>query len=797
MEAKGKLSVRLALSAAFLLMGFTFSVSQVLLMRELMVSFAGNELSIGLVLGSWFLLEALGSWLLGRAVARVDNGRAVYARLQILLALILFPVLWMALHVRRLTGAVPGQGLGLPTIGLVSFALLIPVALVDGAMFTVGCRAASGLGRGEADAVRRVYVLEALGGIIGGLVFTYSFIPHLQSVQIILLLGALNLASALSLLLPRRPFPVYGGARARYPSAGVLGAIVFLAITLGLLLTPGAVWLHQHLLAGQWPGFELVFYGNSPYGNVVAVRRLEQVTFLANGVPILSSPVPDVAQVEEMVHLPMLYVSRPRRVLVLSGGLGGVIHELIKYPLERVDYAEMDPLLIRAVASLPSPLTAGELADPRVHIEQLDGRLLVNRLAASSTAKGERRRAAYDLILINLPYPTTLQLNRFYTAEFWRLVRSLLAEEGIVACQLPGSLSYLSPALRDLHNSLHLSLGENFAHLRPIPDDMTLWLASPSAPLESIPIENLVDRWQVRGVSSSLITPFHIRLKLDERRLAWFWGSLQAGQPVSKNEDMRPSGLLYGLAYWNEQFSPVLAPYLRLLGRVSLPILLIAVLLLALGGIALVRLSYKGGARVVASAIATTGFAGMSADLLIIFAFQVFYGYVYQFIGLLVTAFMAGLSLGGWVTGRVRDNATGDEWLGDKRKMLSLEGGLLAYWLVLPLALTLLHRVAQLGRGFSAVGPALMALNALAGFLVGAQFPLGNRLYRHFHPHVVGTAGALYAADLIGACAAAILVSVVLLPALGIVQACLLVAALKAGSGLLLVSIRGKGGIQI
>jgi spermidine synthase len=230
---------------------------------------------------------------------------------------------------------------------------------------------------------------------------------------------------------------------------------------------------------------------------------------------------------------------------------------------------------------------------------------------------------------------------------------------------------------------------------------------------------------------------------------------------------------------------------------VSLPILLIAVLLLALGGIALVRLSYKGGARVVASAIATTGFAGMSADLLIIFAFQVFYGYVYQFIGLLVTAFMAGLSLGGWVTGRVRDNATGDEWLGDKRKMLSLEGGLLAYWLVLPLALTLLHRVAQLGRGFSAVGPALMALNALAGFLVGAQFPLGNRLYRHFHPHVVGTAGALYAADLIGACAAAILVSVVLLPALGIVQACLLVAALKAGSGLLLVSIRGKGGIQI
>ena len=64
---------------------------------------------------------------------------------------------------------------------------------------------------------------------------------------------------------------------------------------------------------------------------------------------------------------------------MLSGGLGGALHELAKYPLERIDYAELDPLLIEAVRRFPTPLTIGELTDPRVRVEHVDGRLLVRR----------------------------------------------------------------------------------------------------------------------------------------------------------------------------------------------------------------------------------------------------------------------------------------------------------------------------------------------------------------------------------------------------------------------------------
>jgi len=801
MYAEQNLRVRLTLGGAFLLMGFSFSVTQSLLVREMLVSFAGNELSIGVILGSWLLLEAVGSALLGRMATRIGRGARSYARLQVLFALLLLPVLCLTFGVRHLMGGVPGQGFGLPLILLASFLLLIPLGLVDGAMFTVGCRVDDLFRRDGVSTVGRVYVHEAVGGILGGLVFTYLFIPHLHSVQVALILAVLNLSSGLSLaLLPGRTASSSGRAGLR-PRLGRMAVLLLLALGLALLLTPGADRLHDRLAAWQWRGYDLAFYGHSVYGNVAAIRQGEQFTFLANGVPIITAPVPDIVLAEELVHLPLLFVSQPQRALVLGGGLGGVIGELLKYPLVRVDYAELDPLLIEAVASLPTPLTVAELNDPRLHIEQVDGRLLVRRLAADRPSRVEKPllphrgeilprpgAGAYDLVLVNLPYPTTLQLNRFYTVEFWRLVRSLLAEDGVIAFPAPGSLTYLSPAMRDLHNAKHATRAAVFPHVRAIPGDVTLWLASPSGAIESMAIEELTERWEERGLPTRLMTSFHVRLKLDDRWLTWFWNSLRKGGRVVVNRDLRPSALLYGLAHWNEVFSPGLVPYFELLGRLSLSWLVAIVVVVSLVGLLVVRSRGPGRAGPLPIAIAATGFGGMTANLLIVFAFQTFFGYVYHLIGLLTAAFMAGLSLGGWVmTHKARGSDDPLEMRRERRSLVSLEVAIVAFWLALPVALTMLH-----GGASAIVGPALLLLNALAGFLVGAQFPVANRLFLRRHAELSGTAGALYAADLVGGCAAALFVSVALVPALGILQTCLLVAVLKAGSLLVMVTARGS-----
>lgn len=772
MKANTGFRERLVLSVAYLLMGFSFSITQAVLARELLVSFSGNEMSIGLVLGAWLVLEAVGAGLLGRAIARRGVSALGYAFLQALFAFMLLPVLAVAYSVRWWWAGTPGQVLGLPATLAASFLILMPLGLVDGAMFAAACHMEGEYRRTE-RAAGRVYVAEAVGGIAGGLAFTYLFIPRLYTSETALLLAALNLASALSMtaLQPRQ--------KARPAVVGSLALLLFAA--LWALLSPMGRGLHEQFAAWQWRGYELAFYGDSVYGNVAAVRQGQQLTFFANGAPILTSPVPDVALSEEIVHLPLLFVGKPTSALVLGGGLGGVIHELLKYPLERVDYAEPDPLLIEAVKRLPTPLTEAELADPRVHVAPVDGRLLVRQLARMENPP------RYDLILLNLPHPTTLQMNRLYTVEFLEMARRLLADEGILVFPAPGSLSHLSPAMRDMHNGFHATLAQVFPRVRAIPDDVTYWLASPSAPLETASREALMARWRERGIPSRLLTDFHIQLKLSEQRRTWFHESLAEGGPGTVNRDLRPAGLRQGLALWNEMFSPELSPFFHLLNRLTLRTLALPLLALLVAGAATMGARPRQRAVVIPIAIVATGFGGMTADLLIIFAFQVYHGYVYHSIALLIAAFMAGLSLGGWVAIRVADSIPRAR-LG----FLALEAALVAFWLGLPLTLETLYGA----RGLPGVSvePALFACNALAGFLVGAEFPLANRLHPRTPSDAAGVAGMFYAADLAGAFAASLLVSAVFLPSLGIAQTCIFVAMLKATSGVLAAAFLRRGG---
>jgi spermidine synthase len=774
------------LSFGFLLMGFSFTVTQGLLIRELLVAFFGNELSIGLILGNWLILEAVGSGLLGKLADRWRGKASSFAALQVLFALFLPLCLYAAYTSRSIVGAIPGEGVGLIPIFFSSFLILAPLALVDGAMFAFGCRVYAHLAGDKVPSIGRVYVYEALGAIVGGIVFTYLFIPFLYSLQIVLLLSGLNLLSAALILASSR-----SSNRKRLPlTPGLIVVLVLLTASFGFLLSPQAAEVQPWATSRQWVGYDLVYSENSVYGNVAVVQQETQYTFYADGIPILTAPVPDVALSEEIVHLPLLFVPQPRRALVLSGGVGGVLRELAKYPLEQIDYAELDPLLIEAVREFPTSLTLSELSDPRLKVEHVDGRLLVRQ----KTWGGARHfREGYDLVIVNLPYPSTLQLNRFYTVEFFQMVRGLLAEEGVLVIGCPGTLTYMSDELRDLNTMAYHTLQQTFSYVRPIPGDRTLWLASPSDELSTVLIGALVERWEERGLETQLLTASHIRLRLDQRYLEWFWKSLsgeESGRRVGfsssvgeyLNRDLHPIGLFYGLSYWNALFSPHLARVFASVGRLNLWTLSLPIIGCGLLFLAIVKLTAKGKGAIVPLAIAATGFTGMTADLIIIFAFQTLYGYVYHWIGLLITAFMAGLSLGGLLMTRKLAGI-------GRSTLLKLELALVLFWILLPLALSTLYSRIANPLVFTSIQGILLFLNALVGFLVGSQFPVANRMWLKGRETLKGAAGVLYACDLVGAFLGSIVVSVVLIPVLGILATCLLAATLKLGSLLLIAAL--------
>jgi spermidine synthase len=280
------------------------------------------------------------------------------------------------------------------------------------------------------------------------------------------------------------------------------------------------------------------------------------------------------------------------------------------------------------------------------------------------------------------------------------------------------------------------------------------------------------------------LTVSHIRFRLAPRYVDWFWKSLDKGkgdERVVINRDLHPVGLFYGLSYWNALFSPHVARILAVIGRLNLWALSLPIAGCGLLFLAVVRLTARGRGAIIPLAIATTGFTGMAADLIIIFAFQTLYGIVYQRIALLITAFMAGLSLGGLLMTR-RLAGMGKE----RCALLKLELALVLYWALLPVALSALYARLTGPLAFTSVQGILFLLNVVVGFLVGSEFPLANRMWLQ---DTGGTAGLLYACDLVGAFFGSVVISVVLIPVLGILETCLLAAVLKVGSLLLVAAL--------
>ena len=189
--------------------------------------------------------------------------------------------------------------------------------------------------------------------------------------------------------------------------------------------------------------------------------------------------------------------------------------------------------------------------------------------------------------------------------------------------------------------------------------------------------------------------------------------------------------------------------------------------------------------------MSTTGFAGMIFDLVIIFAFQAIYGYVFSWIGILVAFFMVGAAGGAmWTT------LTRTEQRNSLKLFIKIELLLIGISIGLPFALETINALPTSPGTFFISEMAFLVLSFICGFATGSQFPLANTLSLRTSPSLSQTAGLLYAADLLGGWLGGIIGAIVLLPVLGLVGTCITVALLKLASGIVFATQSQSAGIS-
>ena len=148
---------RTPLLFALLLMGFTFTITQVMIIRELLVVFTGNELSIAIILANWLLLDAMGSLLWGKKVEEWGLKQGGYAFLQLLIAILLPLTIYGIRCLRDLMGLSIGEGASLLQIFSWTVPLLAPLGIANGIMFALGCSLCSNWEERRAISIGRVF----------------------------------------------------------------------------------------------------------------------------------------------------------------------------------------------------------------------------------------------------------------------------------------------------------------------------------------------------------------------------------------------------------------------------------------------------------------------------------------------------------------------------------------------------------------------------------------------------------------------------------------------------------------
>jgi len=282
---------------AVLLMGATELLAQVILARELLALFFGNELSIALVLAVWLLAVSAGSAAGARLAAGLRAAERALGWSQVFMAALL-PLSLLAVRRIQPASITPGQVLGPGDMLLTSLATLSLAAAVAGFQFVVAAKAAAGgdthiEGR-FVSPIALVYALEALGSVIAGLAFHCYLAEHLLPFPTAAAVGLLNLLSAALLFRPR--ITPAGAAR-------LLAVSVPAGFLVWLLAAGGRVEMATLRSSPRWGGLNPVDFVPSRYGALVVTDRAQQVSFYQSGVLLFTSQ--DDYSNETIAHLPL------------------------------------------------------------------------------------------------------------------------------------------------------------------------------------------------------------------------------------------------------------------------------------------------------------------------------------------------------------------------------------------------------------------------------------------------------------------------------------------------------------
>jgi len=271
---------------------------------------------------------------------------------------------------------------------------------------------------GTRRSIADVMSLDYIGALVGSVVFPLLLLPSLGLIPSSFVIGLINMLVALINVIWLREY-------LRFPRL-MLGAVIgVLCLLVGLTVSASRItaFAQQHLYFDQ-----IIWQKQTPYQNLVLTQDWPKrdLRLFIDG-HIQFSALDEHRYHETLVHPAMGWRGDVKTVLVLGGGDGLAVREVLKHPgVERIDLIDIDPDMTRLGKSFPAlvKLNENSLNGPKVHVSNQDAFVFVREV-----------KRKYDRVIIDFPDPHNEAISKLYSVEFYALLSKVMAENAVLVTQ--------------------------------------------------------------------------------------------------------------------------------------------------------------------------------------------------------------------------------------------------------------------------------------------------------------------------------------------------------------------------
>jgi len=617
--------------------------AQALLFREFITTFEGNDISVGIFFGCWFLWVGLGAVLVYRAknFARKLLDNIEFLFLCYVPAFIIQFVL--IVQARELAGIEYYELINIRAILLLSVIVNAPVSIITGMLFPVACRwfrNGSWLNGNSLNAptedqspntgyqspVSRVYILEAAGSFVGGLGVTVLLGYGISSATIFFILAFIISLAFFYIQLAKAKRWVW----------------IFVPVCILVCLIAGVdKKVSQQLRIIKWEKLlaKDALKGSFQTAQAEYLYGVYQDQWIAVRQGSTCEILPDRESAGLIAAAGLCQNPDAKKILVIGSGLG-LCYEFLRLPqIEEVTWAHCDGEYVKRV---------GNFIPGKFRID--DERLL--KLSGDVRLSLADKKQYYDLVVLNLPDATSSVVNRFFTIEFYRQIKESLSVDGLLQLRIAGGANIMGTELINLGASTKLTLEKvPFSQLVLTPGEVTWFIVSDSGKLSSDPgvcrdrfaaIEGGSDIYPADGLFS---------VYLPNRAAAALENYSKADLPerLLVNHDSRPLAHLYSLLLAARQSGAPgtrFVKYLTIAG--AFPFIIPVLVLIALRVIYVLRTTQQGITSSFGSTflVFSAGWIGIGACIVLMYLYQTRFGSLYLHIGIISSLFMVGLTVG-------------------------------------------------------------------------------------------------------------------------------------------------------